>query len=141
MQRLFWILTVFLYAVAGPCSGQSASCPNNGKPVFGVIPATPSSSQQFTITVGAPDYQALSAAATRQGNSINVVLMGVPVMFSPGPPTSCSTTAPVGPLLAGTYAVNLVVVDPLSPLGPPTFIASSTLTVVTDVSDFSVMIL
>jgi len=98
-------------------------------PVFGVIPATPSSSQQFTITVGAPNYQALSAAATLQGNSINVVLMGVPVFFVPAPPTSCSTTAPVGPLPAGIYTVVLSVVDPSSPPAPPTFIASSTLTV------------
>jgi len=141
MQRLFWILTVFLYAVAGPSAGQSASCPNNGKPVFGVIPATPSASQQFTITVGAPGYQAMSAAATVQGNWIYVALTAVPVFFGEPPPTSCSTTAPVGPVPAGSYTVILSVLVPLGPPASPVFIALTSLTVATEVQDFSVMIL
>src|SRR6478736_2325252 len=106
MRRILAILALCFVAVA-PCAAQSTLCstPPGGDPlnpaVINFSPAAPNASQLVTVSVGIGGYTPLSATATVQGSTINVMLNSFYINVGTPPPRDCTTTS-VGPLLPGT---------------------------------------
>jgi hypothetical protein len=118
-MRLF-LLFVALSLLATRCAAQPVfACGVNGSPLtvlggvpfMGFTPPAPNSSQAVTITVGMSNFNPMGAVAVVQGNVINVTFTASFLGFATLPALSCST-GNVGPLSAGSYIVNLFVVDP-----------------------------
>lgn len=133
MRRLLSVLAISVIATA-PCAAQSFDC-NGEAPVAPLspavikfTPAAPSASQTIAIAVGVTRYIGpQGAVATLQGSSINVTLTATLIGFTP-PPRSCVMTS-IGPLPAGTYAVNLFVNDLNGSVPSPNLVATTLLTV------------
>jgi hypothetical protein len=131
MRRFLLPPAIALMAVGVPCAGQQVACPLpvTTAAILAFVPATPSSSQPITFTVGYQNaFPSRAVATVLGGNVINVTIDGMAeIVFTP-PPTACFA-AIVGPLPVGTYTVNLI--GTFNRVGgpPPRLLATKTLTV------------
>jgi hypothetical protein len=131
MRHLFGVLAIGVFAVTMPCTAKTiVGCFSAGTIVIKPIPPSPHDAQLFTIAVGAPSWQPISAVAIPQNGSIAVILTARSHSVAPAHMT-CAT-ASIGPLPVGTYPVNLFVTDTARETTFP--VATSALTVTPDVS-------
>ena len=135
MKKAQSVLMVIALALAPLAGAATTPCLASGTPhdaegnYIGINPALPDSTQPVAIKVGRESYNLISVAAVVQGNTINVTLTASYIGFTIPPPAGCETVV-VGPLAAGSYTVNLFILDPGLPTPTPILATSIPLTVV-----------
>src|SRR5262249_37333205 len=111
-MRRFALCLIFVFGFSTACLAQPFLCDQEGvnPTLIKFVPPAPNASQVIAITVGDLYYAPISAVAALQGNSIDVTLTARRWVVGLPPPLECAT-AYIGPLTAGSYHVNLFVLD------------------------------
>ncbi len=106
--------------LSGPLEAEPIFCdvPGNvaltaldhGGPLVSVAPTPPTSTRPLTFSAGTVSFEPSSASAVEHDGTIDITLSGRWLMWTTPPQPTCSL-ASLGPLAAGTYTVDLYVVD------------------------------
>jgi hypothetical protein len=127
MIRVFALITVALCCITSAGASTVSCNSQNVAEYIAIAPASPSSAQQITLTVGIFSYDPQSVSIQLQGNTIGVTLTAAFIGFLPPPPTCIASV--IGPLAPGIYTVNLSLFDSNSPQLGTVFLTSTTFAV------------